>query len=291
MTDPTVTLLWRRQSVWSQAAGQLKARVSRARTTALTLTITGAVLGTASAELLEAAAVPGRVLAACSCIALALASYVIAGAGPQVVRDWTRARSVSEALKADVYCYLAGAGAYRDGNREAIGQRRLEELTSSAGDLLKHVAGIEPVRRQLPLVNGTDSYAEERVLSQLETYYRPKARKMAERVRWGRRFEVGLGAFAAALGAIVAVFPATAVSAWIGVVTTVATAIAAHVSAARYEHQQIEFTRTADELERLLARRSSANGLDDDAFVQACERVISIENEGWMAKLGIDEDV
>lgn len=288
MTDPTVTLLWRRQSVWSQAANRLKARLGRARTTALALTIAGAVLGTASAELLGAAAVPGRILAACSCVALALASYVIASAGPQVVRDWTRARSVSEALKADVYCYLAGAGPFRGEDREATALRRLEELTEPAGDLLKHVAAIEPVARELPPVHDVESYAKVRVLGQLEEYYRPKARTMAGRVSWGRRVEVGLGALAAALGAVVAVFPAAAVSAWIGVVTTVATAITAHVAAGRYEHQQIEFTRTADELERLLARRPGH--LDDDAFVQACERVISIENEGWMAKLGMDDE-
>jgi hypothetical protein len=288
MTDPTVTLLWRRQSVWSQAANRLKARQGRARTTALVLTIAGAVLGTASAELLGVAAGPGRVLAACSCVALALASYVVAGAGPQVVRDWTRARSVSEALKADVYCYLAAAGPFRGEDREAAALRRLEELTEPAGDLLKHVAGIEPVARDLPPVHDTATYAEVRVRGQLERYYRPKARKMAARVSWGRRVEVGLGALAAALGALVAVYPAAAVSAWIGVVTTVATAIAAHVGAARYEHQQIEFTRTADELERLLTRRGG--DLGDDAFVQACERVISIENEGWMAKLGLDDE-
>ncbi|MET9002196.1 DUF4231 domain-containing protein [Amycolatopsis sp. NPDC004169] len=291
MTDPTVNLLWRRQSVWSQAADRLKARLGRSRTTALVLTITGAVLGTTSAELIGAAALAGRILAACSCVALALASYVIAATGPQVARNWTRARSVSEALKADVYCYLAGAGPFRDEDRETTGQQRLEELSGSAGDLLKHIADIEPIVRELPRVSDVNSYAKERVRAQLETYYRPKARKLAGCVRWGRRIEVGLGALAAALGAVVAVFPAATVSAWIGVVTTVATAIAAHVSAARYEHQQIEFTRTADELERLLARRSGADKLDDDAFVQACERVISIENEGWMAKLGIDDDM
>jgi hypothetical protein len=289
MTDPTVTLLWRRQSVWSQAANRLKARLGRARTTALVLTIAGAVLGTASAELLGVAAVPGRILAAGSCVSLALASYVIAGAGPQVVRDWTRARSVSEALKADVYSYLVGTGPFRGDDHEAIALRRLEELDGSAGDLLKHIAGIEPAARDLPPVQDADSYTEIRVLSQLEGYYRPKARKMAERVTWGRRVEVGLGALAAALGAVVAVFPVAAVSAWIGVLTTIGTAVAAHVSAARYEHQQIEFTRTADELERLIARRAGGS-LDDDEFVAACERIISIENEGWMAKLGTEDE-
>jgi hypothetical protein len=70
-------------------------------------------------------------------------------------------------------------------------------------------------------------------------------------VRTTRRLEVGIGAVAAVFGAVVAVFPAIGISAWIGVLTTVATAIAAHAGAARYAYQQIEFPRTADELERL----------------------------------------
>ncbi len=105
-----------------------------------------AVLGTASAELLETAAVSGRVLAACSCIALTLASYITAEAVPQVVRDWTRVIGVGSAQGR---CLLLPhrSRSVPDGNREVIDQRRLEELTASAGDLFKHVAGLEAVRR------------------------------------------------------------------------------------------------------------------------------------------------
>jgi hypothetical protein len=75
-------------------------------------------------------------------------------------------------------------------------------------------------------------------------------------------------------------------SAWIAVVTTISAAVAAHVGAARYEYQLIEYLRTADELSQL--RRDAAattSAAELDQLVVRCERIISIQNEGWMAKL------
>jgi SMODS and SLOG-associating 2TM effector domain 1 len=62
--------------------------------------------------------------------------------------------------------------------------------------------------------------------------------------------------------------------------------VAAHGAASRYEYQAIEFTRTADELERLRARYK----VDHSAkIVSESEHVISIQNEGWMSKLSSPE--
>lgn len=48
---------------------------------------------------------------------------------------------------------------------------------------------------------------------------------------------------------------------------------------------------TASELRRLLERRSGADGrkLSGAELVQACEQVISVQNEAWMAKWGEEE--
>ena len=43
--------VWRQQQVWSQTANQLKDALGQARTIALALTITGAVLATLTAQL------------------------------------------------------------------------------------------------------------------------------------------------------------------------------------------------------------------------------------------------
>ena len=58
----------------------------------------------------------------------------------------------------------------------------------------------------------------------------------------------------------------------------------------RYEYLLVEYLRTAAELERLRGRYRHSAGRGDsesteDAFVEACEHVISVQNEGWMAKL------
>ena len=145
---------------------------------------------------------------------------------------------------------------------------------------------IEPVVRDLPLVCDVGSYLTHRVDAQISGYYRPAARRMATRgarIRW---LTVALSGTAAALTAVVGVVGGSALTAWIGVVTTVTTALTGYGAAQRYEYQQLEFTRTANQLERLrTGRLGERSQLDDDAFVSECERIISISNEGWMAKV------
>jgi len=283
MTSPAVSLMWQRQSVWSQAASRLKARITRARVAALVLIILGAALGTAASQVFSPNEDLGRVFAACAAGALALAAIAGQGSSLSLVRDWTRARSVSEAIKSDVYRYLTGIAPYHEADRDEVALRELDELLASTGDLVRHTTAIDPTGKPLPAVHDLPSYVEVRVAQQLTGYYRPKARQMAGRVRLTRAAVTTLGTVAAVLAAVVAFFPSAGISAWIGVLTTVAAAVGAHAGAVRYEYQQIEFTRTADELERLSTGAPTA---DVHQFVLDCERVISIQNEGWMAKLG-----
>ena len=70
-------------------------------------------------------------------------------------------------------------------------------------------------------------------------------------------------------------------AAWVPVVTTVAASLAAHVAASRYDHQIVEFLRTAQQLDHIVAAHADGE-LDDSALVDECEQVISVENQGWM---------
>ena len=45
----------------------------------------------------------------------------------------------------------------------------------------------------------------------------------------------------------------------------------------------MEFLRTAEQLERLRDARTN-EGMVDAAFVDACEKVISVENQAWMTQ-------
>jgi hypothetical protein len=78
------------------------------------------------------------------------------------------------------------------------------------------------------------------------------------------------------------------IGAWAAVVTTGVAAVTAHVAAERYEFLWIEYSRTANELRRLLDRRTSADGLPltGEDLVTECEHVISVQNEAWMATWG-----
>ena len=68
------------------------------------------------------------------------------------------------------------------------------------------------------------------------------------------------------------------------VVTTVATAVAAYIAAARYDHLVIGYLRTAQRLEHLRQEQLAGPAGAPAAFIDACEAAISVENQAWMAR-------
>ena len=279
--DSTVAEVWDRQSVWSQTANRMKASIGRFRAGSLILTVAGAVVAAAAGI----AGVPPAVasaLAVVAAVAVGLLPVLRPRWSGTVLRDWTRARSVSEALKSEVYLCLARAGDYAGPDRDARLFASSDAVVRDAADLLRHTSGIDPVRRPVPAVTDHATYVD---------FYRPRAAHLQARLSWFRRAELALAVAGVVLGALAARFPDWGVGVWIAVVTTVTAAVAAQVAAARYDYLVVEYLRTADELARLrraAARATSPAKLDD--LVVRCERVISIQNEGWMAKLSTEPD-
>jgi SMODS and SLOG-associating 2TM effector domain 1/Protein of unknown function (DUF4231) len=284
--DGQVEGLWRQQSIWSQTANRMKAAIGHARFAALALTVAGAVLATLAARLPAGQARVGSVLAVAAAVGVGLVPLLRPRCSGRVLRDWTRARSASEALKSEVYLYLAGAGDYRGEDRDRQLRVCTDRVRYEVVDLLRHSVNIEPAQRALPDVYDYGSYLRVRVDGQVEDYYRPKARQLQVRLSQFRRVEVVLAVAGVVLGALAVSLAEVGLGAWIAVVTTVSASVTAHVGATRYEYQLIEYLRTADELTRL--RRDAAattSPIELDQLVVQCERVISIQNEGWMAKL------
>ncbi|MDF9810794.1 DUF4231 domain-containing protein [Streptomyces sp. SPB162] len=282
-----VTDLWNEQGVWSQAANRRKRVIGRVRAASLALGIAAAVVGTASSQLAAANEILAKVLACVAAAAAGLIPVVSGRAGPLQIQDWTRLRSASEAFKRDVYTFLAGVAPYRGDDALPVLLDRFDRTRREASDLLPHIAGVEVGNRGLPPVSGVDSYIELRLKNQIQDYYRPKARLMGRRLALTRRIEFALAASGAALGALSGAFAVVPAAAWVAVTSTVAAVLAAHSMAAKYEYQQLEFTRTATELEHLMRRRENAAGQDalgPDAFVERCEQVISVLNDTWMVK-------
>ncbi|MEV0604126.1 hypothetical protein AB0I82_33175 [Streptomyces sp. NPDC050315] len=137
----------------------------------------------------------------------------------------TRLRSVSEALKSELYRHLAGAGPYHTDAPDAVLLDRAATLEEDASDLIRHTAGIAPAERALPQVHDTATYVELRLRRQITEYYRPRAQLMRRRLAAARRVEMTLGAAAAALAAAGGALGVAATGTWTAVVTTVTVAV------------------------------------------------------------------
>jgi len=277
--------LWRAQSSWSQVASQMKRRIERARTGALFLVIAVALLGALATASAPFSQTLSRVLAAAAALGAGLLPLLRSFWTGKALRDWTRARSVSEALKSHVYLWLAGAGEYgRDQDARAL-RRKTDEIRADAADLLQHHLRIAPQDRGLPDVHNARSYFTVRVAAQVEGYYRPMAKHLTSRVSLARHIEILIALTGAGIGALAAGLR-TNFASWIAVVTTVGTALAVHMAAARYDYQLLVFLRTADRLARLQDDAAVTDSAQDlDALMLSAEEAILFENTGWMAKL------
>ncbi|MGW2425295.1 DUF4231 domain-containing protein [Streptomyces sp. NPDC001709] len=286
--DSVVSAVWDQQSIWSQSADRLKASVTRARVLALTLAIAAAALGTAASQTMGWNSWVGKSLAFAAAAAAGTAPVAALRGGPQRLSDWTRLRAVSEALKTEVYGYLAGVGAYRGAaSASALLAERSRRYRSDAVNLVHYTSGVDARRRTVPAVTDIDSYVEHRLRRQITEYYRPKAEAMDRKVRFVEQTELVLGCFGGLLAAAAGAFSVEWMAAWVAVVASVSIAVTAHAVAQRYAYQQLEFTRTAEELERLLERWTTEPDHSEDftdAFVFECEGVISIQNEAWMIR-------
>jgi SMODS and SLOG-associating 2TM effector domain 1/Protein of unknown function (DUF4231) len=281
--------LWRAQSIWSQTASRMKSRIERARLAGLVLVVVGAVTGTTAASLSDVAPVTSRILASAAAAASAVLPFLRPAWSGTTLKNWTRARSVAEAVKSGVVLWLAAAEPYSNDPAAAALRDRTERLLDDAADLRRYQAGITARARSLPAIQDVPSYFENRVMQQVDEYYEKRAASIAGRIRLFRGIEITLSATGVALGVIAAIIGGS-LAAWVAVVATIGTALSVHVSATRYEFQLIEFMRTAERLKQP-ASRAGQPGLSQDQLsrlARKAEDVISVENQGWMAKLAED---
>lgn len=290
MSDDEVLVgAWQRQRELSAAAGKRKSEQSRWRSIALAALVAGAVLETVALQL-DGGSAAQRTLAIAGAVALAVVPVVQARKlPPNAVLEWTRLRSASEAVKSEIYRYLASVTPYRDEStrRDAL-MSETEAILARVSDLGHHVATVELSHAPPPEQMSAADYLERRVATQVREYYEPQAKKNGRRLARLRSIELILAIVAAALAAVAAVGPAS-VSGWVAVVTTTAGAIAAHREATRVEQQAISYHATAKQLDSLRRKWSSRVGdgaltaTREDELVEECEGAISIENKGWMA--------
>jgi hypothetical protein len=278
-----------RQSLWDNTADVLKRRVEIARWVTFAFSILGALLSAIASQLND----PPRMYFAIAGAVLLAAVGFVASRGPQTT-NWLRARTASEALKRETYKYATSVTPYDDPlkrdaalnmERDRI-ERDLDDLLASAVSSAK--AGSAP-RDKL----SRDEYLAGRVREQIDQYYLPRAnanKKIAVRLRWA---ESGLAMAAAIITGNVAVvgkqlfgiqFDFVALTA---VLTTVGTAVVAHIEASRCEFLVMTYRATARRLSAELASFADVNALSAEQwsdFVNRCEAITSDENTSWAAK-------
>ncbi|HEV8389753.1 MAG TPA: DUF4231 domain-containing protein [Dongiaceae bacterium] len=298
MSEEVVTKIWKRGLAWSRAADKLKARVVYARISALALSASGAVLETVAATLLAEQPDARTWCAAVGAVLLAIATFVTARLlTVDAVRAWTRLRSVSEAIKAEVYIFRAKAAPYIEDDALDKLRDKTNETQAAAQDLERHVAGMVVGAEAPPPMLTHDDYIAGRVEQQIEGFYRKKATQYAHRLTALRAGEFVLGLAGTTLGALAAVISShetspsasdAGIGAWVAVLTTLGAALAAHIAANRYDFLVVSYYGTARRLEDLVIKwRSHPDTGGADAwstFVNACEDAISVESESWVAK-------
>src|SRR5438128_11428180 len=109
-TDLAARRVWDWQSVWSQAANDAKQELGRARAVGLILGIAAASLSTLGAQAMGWQSTLGRWLTLIAAVCAGLVPLAAGRSGAPALRDWTRLRSVSEALKSEGFICLAGVG-------------------------------------------------------------------------------------------------------------------------------------------------------------------------------------
>jgi SMODS and SLOG-associating 2TM effector domain 1/Protein of unknown function (DUF4231) len=286
---------WDQQSVWSQTANRLKRSLFQTRLAALCLTIVVALFGALVRPATDLIA-PGAGLvfawlaAACAGI---LAIVLRRLATRDQVQAWARTRSVSEAVKAEVYTYLAGVAPYRGADRAMRLTEKLRAIEGSAKGVRREAISIRPASRELPPVRDVASYITERVRRQIDDYYVPKSREVKRRAYQFRTAEIGLATVAALVSATESVRLGHGMAAWLPVVTTITAVVTAEAAFQRYDTLALEYACTADQLENLLLDRGLGATADseagDDEFVHASELIISMQNQAWMARRIADD--
>lgn len=280
---------WQQQRNWSRTANRLRSKILKYRFAALTLTMCGAALAATATQLEMNAAPPGysRIVAVSAAFAVGMVPALQIVFDRKTVSDWTRMRSISEALKSEIFIYLAGVSPYRGSDRQTVLAKHVRKVLHDGEDLTFYLPASPPAWTPLPDVSDVASYVQVRLIGQIDRYYRPKAKEMNHRLVITRNVQAGLAATGAALG-VLALIPNVRTAAWMGVVTTATAAVAAHAAESRYVYQFIEYCRTVQQLDSMLddhlQTTEAPTAQSDDDLVSRCERIISIQNEAWMVK-------
>lgn len=297
MSNQIVEEIWQQHMEWSVAADKFKSDISFWRSSVLVFAISGAFFATISTQVPPGIA--QQFMAWVGAVFLAVIPIVTPRKlSAKQTKDWIRARSISEGLKAELYTYFAQAGPYTEPTNvptETL-RDRSREITQSADDLVKHLATIQVQAILPPDFSSPEDYLDRRVIDQIN-WYTNKARIHADKASRLRSIEFYLAIAAALLAAATGMWGemltlggwSIEIGVWVAVLTTIGGTLTAHIAAARYDHIVTSYSATAHQLRHLKMQWPPSGGGNAPSsewsdFIRQCEDTISKENESWMAK-------
>lgn len=280
--------IWEDQNKWSQAADHLKQQVQTARLRAAVLGLLGAFLTTLASVLAQNnGGILQTVIAAAGAVCLAIAPLILKrGATTEHIKTWTRTRAAAEALKGQIYCFLAGGPPYGSERPPELLLRKHDEVVDGVKDINPIM---EPQVKSLPVLLTVDGYIDQRVQGQ-ENFFNKNSVKLKKQADQFNSIVFILALIAAALGAITTFLGhwASLIGPWAAVITTAGAAVAAHAAAERYTTLATTYSATAGRLKSLREKFSIDKNRNAperiEKFISDCEEALSAENGGWMAE-------
>ena len=301
--EKLVASAWQDQALWSAVANELGNSVRRWRVGAAVAAVAGLFFAVLAGTLVSADWQDRRgQITLVGVLLLALVPYVRQKMlAPERLQAWVRARNVSELLKEAIYRHLMGASAASDGvapegRATAAGSlsRRCSEIKQAAADLARLAAAVTPAQRERKLRLTLADYLEERVEGQIH-YYKKGGEQAGKTARRLHAAEFALGLAAVGLGALSGLNEQVTAQAgsvdalmpWLTLVATAATAITAHLAAARHDELASRYFATYDliksQRDEWLQRPGHEAADQVRSFVDQIERTISSENGAWVS--------
>lgn len=267
-----ITEVWRDYRSWADAARSRKGAQGRSRNITLILGVAGAFLATLSSRCPEFAWI--SLLGAA---AIALAGYFGRELlTPEKETEWARCRMLAEALQRQVWLALMQAPPYQGSDAADQLKIKASELINSTK--LTHPAQIAALDKPVPRAESVEDYIKLRVEEQTNYYRRRAGTLQNELSRW-RGFSLFLGALAVVMGVVGGKYAGVAV--WVPVVTSCVAAVLAVVQAGKYQAQIQLYQLTASQLALTLAHWKDKSESSLIELVQACEEIMSRENDSW----------
>lgn len=276
---------WLRQCRWSALANAKTAALERWRWINLSLVLLGAVAGVLASESWFRF-VPSGAVSVVGVVALTCAAFIQANfLNAEKVKARVKARAAAESIKAAVYQYLAVVAPSEGSTREADIDGVFAQVWHVADELVAEARQTTPENKPAPDFSGVVGYVDARAKDQLR-YHDERGRRHAVLEKRWRAAEIVATLLAAVLSAVNGISELN-LSAWVGVVTTIAGAVAAHIAGEQHARISASYAVTADLLERRIKGfdAATADAQAATAFVVDIEEILARQNQTWVATL------